>query len=87
MTVDYAAGESWIAIIDLKEKDETYIFKANDEDAISDLLYGIMGESSKEELSGVPTFMEASSWCANPRSDGDEFDREKFSIRIVCTEE
>ena len=48
------------------------IFKANDEDAISDFLFGQIGEKSDEELSGVPTYIEASSWC--PMADiGDVF--------------
>ena len=54
------------AVITLKDG-TVYTFKANDEDAISDFLYGIVGDSTEEELSGVPTFIEASSWCPEAR--------------------
>lgn len=37
------------------------VFRANDEDSISNFLYGIVGVSAEEELSGVSTFIEASS--------------------------
>lgn len=69
------------AIITLKNGLQ-YVFNAGDEDAISDFLYGIVGESIEEELSGVPTFIEASSWCPMA-SIGDTFERELFTIKIV----
>ena len=53
------------------------IFNADDEDAISDYLYEIVGESDEEELSGIPTFMEASSWCPFA-GIGEVFEREKY---------
>lgn len=59
-----------------------YTFNANDEDAISDFLYGIVSNSNEEELSGVPTFIEASSWCPLA-SIGETFEREKFKIEIT----
>lgn len=70
-----------IALITLTNGTQ-YTFKANDEDAISDFLYGIVGDSNEEELSGVPTFIEASSWCPLA-SIGDIFEREKFKIEII----
>ena len=57
------------------------VFNAGDESSISDFLYGIVGESSKEELSGIPTFIEASSWCPMA-CIGDVFEREEFTIEI-----
>lgn len=64
-------------------RDGTYkVFKANDEDRISDFLYRLIGDSCDEELSGVPTFMEASSWCPMA-SIGDTFERENFVIQII----
>lgn len=69
------------AIITLEDGTE-HIFSANDEGAISDFLYGIVGDSTEEELSGVPTFIEASSWCPLA-CIGDIFDRSKFNIEIV----
>lgn len=59
----------------------SYTFKANDEGGISDFLYGIVGDSTEEELSGVPTFIEASSWCTLA-AIGDTFEREDFIIEI-----
>lgn len=58
-----------------------YVFKADDENGISDFLYGIVGESAEEELSDIPTFIEASSWCPMA-SIGDTFEREEFTIEI-----
>ena len=69
------------AIITLKNGTKR-IFKANDEDGISDFLYGIVGESAKEELSDIPTYIEASSWCPLA-CIGDTFEREEFTIEIV----
>lgn len=44
----------------IKTQDGTkHLFKAQDEDAISNCIYGIVG-TSDEEVSGCPTFMEAS---------------------------
>lgn len=71
-------GRSLITLTDGAQ----YTFKANDEDAISDFLYGIVGDNNEEELSGVPTFIEASSWCSLA-SIGDIFEREKFKIEII----
>ena len=68
------------AVITLRNG-KSYIFKANDEDGISDFLYGIVGDNAEEELSGVPTFIEASSWCPQA-AIGDTFEREDFIIEI-----
>lgn len=68
------------AVITLRNG-KSYTFKANDEDGISDFLYGIVGDSAEEELSGVPTFIEASSWCPEA-TIGDTFEREDFIIEI-----
>ena len=60
----------------------TWIFGADDEGAISNFLYDIVGESTEEEPSGVPTFIEASSWC--PMAGiGETFERKAFVIEIV----
>lgn len=69
------------AVITL-ENGVSHIFNANDEDRISDFLCGIMGDDATEELSGVPTFIEASSWCPLA-SIGDTFERSKFTIEIT----
>ena len=60
---------------------KSYIFEANDEDGISEFLYDIVGDNAEEEVSGVPTFIEASSWCPHA-AIGDMFEREKFVIEI-----
>lgn len=69
------------AAITLKDGTK-HIYKANDEDAISDFLYSIVGDSTREEISGIPTFIEASSWCPEARI-GDTFEREEFTIEIT----
>ena len=61
------------------------VFNANDEDRISDFLYGIIGEKSDEEVSGVPTFIEASSWCSMG-AVGEVFEREDFIIELIDEE-
>ncbi len=69
------------AVITLKDGTE-YVFRANEEDKISDFLYGIVGDSTEEEISGIPTYIEASSWC--PLANlGDTFEREEFTIEIT----
>ena len=61
---------------------KVYIYDADNEDAISNFLYEIVGDSIEEEISGVPTFIEASSWC--PFADiGDTFERNDFIIEII----
>ena len=69
------------AVITLKDKTKR-IFKADDEDKISNFLYELMGDDAEEELSGVPTFIEASSWCPLA-CIGDTFERDLFSIKII----
>lgn len=69
------------AVITLKDGSE-WTFKANDEDSISNFLYGIVGDSTEEEVSGIPTYIEASSWC--PLANiGDMFERTEFVIEIM----
>lgn len=68
------------AVITLKNE-TIKVFKADDEDGISDFLYDIVGESAQEEVSEIPTFIEASSWCPMA-SIGDTFEREEFTIEI-----
>ena len=58
------------------------VFKADDEDSISDFLHNTIGDTCEEELSGVPTFIEAASWCPLA-SIGDIFEREDFVIEII----
>lgn len=69
------------AVITLKNG-SVVTFDADDEDNISDFLYGIIEEKSDEEVSGVPTFIEASSWCPMA-AIGDTFEREDFTIEIT----
>ena len=57
------------------------IFEANNEADIADYLYSIVGDEV-EESNGVPTYIEASSWCPTA-SIGDVFENEKFTIMIV----
>jgi len=75
---EYMYGEAKITL----KNGKTYVFDANNEDAISDFLYGIVGDSAEEELSGVPTFIEASSWCPIA-SVGEVFERNDFTIEIT----
>ena len=56
-------------------------FAANDEADIANYLYSIVGDEV-EESNGVPTYIEASSWCPTA-SIGDVFENEKFTIMIV----
>lgn len=57
------------------------IFESINEADIADYLYGIVGDEV-EESNGVPTYIEASSWCPMA-SIGDVFESAKFSIMIV----
>ncbi len=57
------------------------IFEANNEADIADYLYSIVGDEI-EESNGVPTYIEASSWCPMA-SIGDVFESGKFTITIV----
>ncbi len=69
------------AVITLKDGTKR-IFKADEEDKISDFLYRLMGENADEEITGIPTYIEASSWCPMA-SFGETFERTKFSITIT----
>lgn len=57
------------------------IFESINEADIADYLYGIVGDEV-EESNGVPTYIEASSWCPMA-SIGDVFESEKFTITIA----
>lgn len=57
------------------------VFAANNEADIADYLYGIVGDEV-EESNGVPTYIEASSWCPMA-SIGDVFESKKFTIVIT----
>ena len=57
------------------------IFESINEADIADYLYGIVGDEV-EENNGVPTYIEASSWCPMA-SIGDVFESAKFSITIT----
>ena len=56
-------------------------FAANNEADIADYLYSIVGDEV-EESNGVPTYIEASSWCPTA-SSGDVFESARFTIAIV----
>ena len=57
------------------------VFATNNEADIADYLYGIVGDEV-EESNGVPTYIEASSWCPTA-SIGDVFESARFTIMIV----
>ena len=57
------------------------VFATNNEADIADYLYGIVGDEI-EESNGVPTYIEASSWCPMA-SIGDVFESKKFTIVIT----
>lgn len=57
------------------------IFESINEADIADYLYGIVGDEV-EENNGVPTYIEASSWCPMA-SIGDVFESARFTIMIV----
>lgn len=57
------------------------IFESINEADIADYLYGIVGDEV-EESNGVPTYIEASSWCPTA-SNGDVFESARFTIAIV----
>lgn len=57
------------------------IFESINENDIADCLYSIVGDEV-EESNGVPTYIEASSWCPMA-SIGDVFESEKFTITIA----
>ena len=57
------------------------IFETINEADIADYLYSIVGDEV-EKSNGVPTYIEASSWCPMA-SIGDVFESEKFTIMIV----
>ena len=59
----------------------TRIFESINEADIADYLYGIVGDEV-EESNGVPTYIEASSWCPMA-SIGDVFESTRFTIAIV----
>lgn len=59
----------------------TRVFEIINEADIADYLYSIVGDEV-EESNGVPTYIEASSWCPMA-SIGDVFESKKFTIMIV----
>lgn len=73
-------GYGWAVIKNMKTGSKKK-FKACDTELIADYLEDIVGDSADEELSGVPTFIEASSWC-ELASIGASFEREGFIIDI-----
>lgn len=69
------------ALITLKNGTKT-IFRTDEEDKIADYIYGLIGAKSDEEISGIPTFIEASSWCSLA-GIGEVFERDCFCIEII----
>lgn len=57
------------------------IFESINEADIADYLYGIVGDEV-EENNGVPTYIEASSWCPMA-SIGDVFESARFTMTII----
>ena len=57
------------------------IFESINEADIADYLYGIVRDEV-EENNGVPTYIEASSWCPMA-SIGDVFESARFTITIA----
>lgn len=83
MRVDYSNGSEFVAIIDFDNCE--YVFDTQDEDGISDFLYEKIGER-EHEISGIPVYIEASSWC--PLADiGTTYEDDKFTIYIEEVEE
>ena len=83
MRIDRSNGAKFIAIIEIDNCE--YIYAAQDEDRISDLLYEKIGER-EHEISGIPVFIEASSWC--PLADiGTAYEDDEFTIYIEEVEE
>lgn len=78
MRIDYSNGSEFVAIIHINNCE--YVFDAQDEETISDFLYEKIGERECE-LSGIPVFIEASSWCSLA-SVGETFEDEEFEICI-----
>lgn len=56
------------------------IFESINEADIADYLYSIVGDEI-EKSNGVPTYIEASSWCPMA-SIGDVFESARFTITI-----
>lgn len=56
------------------------VFETNNEADIADYLYSIVGDEI-EKSNGVPTYIEASSWCPMA-SIGDVFESARFTITI-----
>lgn len=69
------------AVITNKTTGRERRFRTCDTELIADYLEDIVGDSADEELSGVPTFIEASSWC-ELAPIGASFEREGFIIYI-----
>lgn len=82
MRVDYSNGAEVVAVIEMNN--EEYVHDAQDEDIIADFLYSKVGEKL-HEITGVPVFIEASSWCPLA-SVGETFETEDFHISIEYTE-
>lgn len=57
------------------------IFESINEADIADYLYGIVGDEV-EENNGVPTYIEASSWCPMA-SIGDVLESARFTMTII----
>lgn len=72
--------ETNISIETKRDYDLKSLESINEAD-IADYLYGIVGDEV-EESNGVPTYIEASSWCPMA-SIGDVFESAKFSITIT----
>ena len=59
----------------------TRVFETINEADIADYLYSIVG-NEVEKSNGVPTYIEASSWCPMA-SIGDVFESARFTITIA----
>lgn len=57
------------------------VFETINEADIADYLYSIVG-NEVEESNGVPTYIEASSWCPMA-SIGDVFESARFTMTII----
>lgn len=81
MVFDYANNEDIVAVIKFEHLPERkYIFAAQDEKNIADILFEKLGEKNLED-NGNPSFMEASSWCTFA-SIGETFEGNNFTIQI-----
>ena len=78
MRHDFSNGANVVAVITMVYNE--YVFATHDEDGIADFLCRKIGDR-EHEASGVPVYIEASSWCALA-GIGETYEDEDFDIYI-----